>query len=132
MYDHETKLVKFGARDYDGSTGRWLSKDPIRFDGGDSNLYGYVLQDPVNFLDFEGLAAGIADPTGGYDVAAGVGDVAVAAAISAAVCNDNKKESSEHTKNKRKSTKNKHEKGQKRKNQKNTDKKRQKPDWHQR
>ena len=25
------------------------------FDGGDSNLYGYVLQDPVNFVDPEGL-----------------------------------------------------------------------------
>ncbi|NOT77732.1 MAG: RHS repeat-associated core domain-containing protein [Bacteriovoracaceae bacterium] len=38
-------------RDYDPLVGRWLSKDPIRFDGGDSNLYGYVLQDPVNLID---------------------------------------------------------------------------------
>jgi hypothetical protein len=28
-----------------------LSKDPIRFNGGDTNLYGYVMQDPVNFID---------------------------------------------------------------------------------
>jgi RHS repeat-associated protein len=27
-------LVRFGARDYDASTGRWTAKDPIRFDGG--------------------------------------------------------------------------------------------------
>ena len=54
LYDHQTKLVKFGAREYDGSTGRWLSKDPIGFEGGDSNLYGYVLQDPVNMIDPEG------------------------------------------------------------------------------
>lgn len=53
LYDYETKLVRFGARDYDGSTGRWLSKDPIRFDGGDTNLYGYVLNDPVNFVDLK-------------------------------------------------------------------------------
>jgi uncharacterized protein RhaS with RHS repeats len=25
-----------------------MSKDPIGFDGGDVNLYGYVLNDPVN------------------------------------------------------------------------------------
>ena len=25
LYDQDTKLVKFGARDYDGSTGQWLS-----------------------------------------------------------------------------------------------------------
>ena len=46
--------MKFGAREYDGSIGRWLSKDPIRFDGGDSNLYGYVLQDPINAVDISG------------------------------------------------------------------------------
>lgn len=28
-----------------------MSKDPIRFEGGDTNLYGYVLQDPVNGVD---------------------------------------------------------------------------------
>lgn len=54
LYDQHTKLVKFGAREYDGSIGRWLSKDPIRFDGGDSNLYGYVLQDPINAVDISG------------------------------------------------------------------------------
>jgi len=37
--------------------------------------------------------------------------------------------SAEHTKNKRKSTKGKHEKGQKRKKQKYKDKKRNKPEW---
>ncbi len=54
IYDQDTKLVKFGARDYAGSTGRWLSKDPILFNGGDTNLYGYVLNDPVNFVDPSG------------------------------------------------------------------------------
>lgn len=55
LYDHETKLVRFGARDYDSETGRWTSKDPILFAGGDTNLYGYVLQDPLSFVDPEGL-----------------------------------------------------------------------------
>ena len=36
---------------YDPSVGRWLSKDPILFNGGDSNLYAYVGSDPVNFID---------------------------------------------------------------------------------
>lgn len=35
--------------------GKWTAKDPIGFDGGDSNLYGYVLGDPVNFIDQRGL-----------------------------------------------------------------------------
>jgi len=55
LYDHVTKLTRFGARDYDAQLGRWLTKDPIQFNGGDSNLYGYVLGDPVNFIDADGL-----------------------------------------------------------------------------
>ncbi|PAT40358.1 RHS repeat-associated core domain-containing protein [Vandammella animalimorsus] len=54
LYDPDTGLTRFGARDYDAETGRWTAKDPILFNGGDSNLYGYVLQDPVNFVDPEG------------------------------------------------------------------------------
>ena len=46
LHDPDTQLTRFGARDYDAETGRWTAKDPILFDGGDSNLYGYVLQDP--------------------------------------------------------------------------------------
>ena len=33
LYDHDTKLVRFGARDYDAGTGRWTTKDPIAFAG---------------------------------------------------------------------------------------------------
>jgi len=55
LYDRDTKLVRFGARDYDAETGRWTVKDPISFDGGDTNLYGYVLNDPVNGIDPAGL-----------------------------------------------------------------------------
>jgi len=55
LYDADTKLTRFGYRDYDAYTGKWTAKDPIGFSGGDSNLYGYVLGDPVNFVDPEGL-----------------------------------------------------------------------------
>jgi RHS repeat-associated protein len=55
LYDSLTGLVRFGVRDYDPETGRWTTKDPIGFAGGDTNLYGYVLSDPVNFIDPRGL-----------------------------------------------------------------------------
>lgn len=55
LYDVDTKLCRFGARDYDARVGRWLSKDPILFAGGDTNLYGYVMQDPINGIDPDGL-----------------------------------------------------------------------------
>lgn len=55
LYDEDTKLVRFGARDYDPKTGRWTAKDPMLFAGGDSNLYGYVISDPVNRIDRLGL-----------------------------------------------------------------------------
>ncbi|WP_435106924.1 RHS repeat-associated core domain-containing protein, partial [Arhodomonas sp. AD133] len=55
LYDPDTGLVRFGARDYDPEVGRWTAKDPILFSGGDANFYGYVLQDPVNKIDSTGL-----------------------------------------------------------------------------
>ena len=59
LYDPQTGLVRFGARDYDPETGRWTSKDPLAFSGGDTNLYGYVLNDPANLVDPEGEFAWI-------------------------------------------------------------------------
>jgi len=55
LYDEHTGLVHFGAREYDAEVGRWTRKDPIGFGGGDGNLYGYVLNDPVNRVDPPGL-----------------------------------------------------------------------------
>jgi RHS repeat-associated protein len=53
IYDRQTGLVRFGARDYSAEIGRWLSKDPILFDGG-VNLYEHTFNDPINFLDVNG------------------------------------------------------------------------------
>ena len=55
IYDNETGLVRFGARDYDSTTGRWTAKDPISFRGGNTNLYTYVANDPANLRDPAGL-----------------------------------------------------------------------------
>lgn len=64
IYDGQTKLLKFGQREYDPrAAGRWTTKDPIRFGGGDTNLYGYVANDPVNWADSSGLT--INDRTNG-------------------------------------------------------------------
>lgn len=54
LYDSQSGLVRFGVRDYDPETGRFTSKDPIGFNGGDANLYGYVLNNPANFVDPNG------------------------------------------------------------------------------
>ena len=58
LYDADTQLIRFGARDYDPKTARWTSKDPIDFDGDGTNLYGYTSNDPINFVDPNGLAKG--------------------------------------------------------------------------
>jgi RHS repeat-associated protein len=58
IYDSDSTLVRFGKRDFDSTIGRWTAKDPIRFRGGTTNLYGYVLNDPVNLVDPYGLQSG--------------------------------------------------------------------------
>jgi len=58
LYDKDTGLVRFGARDYDAETGRWTAKDPILFAGRTTNLYAYVNNNPVNAIDVVGLGPG--------------------------------------------------------------------------
>ncbi|HOP41436.1 MAG TPA: RHS repeat-associated core domain-containing protein, partial [Geobacteraceae bacterium] len=53
--DAKTGLVRFGYRDYEPETGRWTAKDPILFKGNQGNLYGYVSNDPINWIDPDGL-----------------------------------------------------------------------------
>ncbi|NQT57279.1 MAG: RHS repeat-associated core domain-containing protein, partial [Desulfobacteraceae bacterium] len=55
LHDRDTGLVRFGYRDYDPDTGRWAAKDPILFAGGDTDLYGYCLNNPIDFIDPWGL-----------------------------------------------------------------------------
>ncbi|MBX3131688.1 MAG: RHS repeat-associated core domain-containing protein, partial [Polyangiaceae bacterium] len=63
VYDAETALVRFGARDYDARVGRWTGKDPVRWSGQDANLYRYVEDDPVNWFDPLGWLKLPADPS---------------------------------------------------------------------
>jgi len=55
LHDRDTGLIRFGYRDYDPDVGRWTAKDPILFAGGDTDLFGYCLNDPVNLIDPYGL-----------------------------------------------------------------------------
>jgi RHS repeat-associated protein len=55
--DELTGLLHYRARWYDPQQGRFISQDPIGFEGGDSNLYAYGLNNPVSFKDPMGEAA---------------------------------------------------------------------------
>jgi len=71
LYDDDTGLVRFGARDYEAYAGRWTAKDPILFDGGDPNLYAYATNDALNYIDSNGYALDVFVDLGfiGYDLA---------------------------------------------------------------
>ena len=53
-YDEQTGLSYYGYRFYNTSTGKWTTRDPIGEAGG-VNLYGFVGNDPVNWVDPLGL-----------------------------------------------------------------------------
>ena len=54
-YDEETGLYYYRARSYDADTGRFINEDPLRLNGRDVNLFRYVGNNPVNFVDPLGL-----------------------------------------------------------------------------
>lgn len=54
IYDKDTGLVRFGARDYDPSMARWTAPDPLNFGGRSTNLYTYAGNDPLNQIDPSG------------------------------------------------------------------------------
>jgi RHS repeat-associated protein len=56
-FDTETGLYYYRARYYDPKVGRFVTKDPIGFKGG-INVFDYVLNNPVNRTDPEGLYPG--------------------------------------------------------------------------
>jgi RHS repeat-associated protein len=47
-------IVLCGARWYNPYTARWMTRDPIGYEGGD-NLYAYCEQDPIGAVDAQGL-----------------------------------------------------------------------------
>ena len=84
LHDRDTGLVRFGCRDYAPDIGRWTAKDPILFAGGDVDLYGYCLSDPVNLVDPDGqfvFAGAAALGFIGYTAVAALADLAVVGAV---------------------------------------------------
>ncbi|MEZ4253786.1 MAG: RHS repeat-associated core domain-containing protein [Polyangiales bacterium] len=89
LWDGDTGLVRFGARDYDPRVGRWTAKDPILWGGGQANLYEYVSSSPVRFFDPAGeFALTSCDSPQGVIYCGGVvATVAVGAAITIQAAN---------------------------------------------
>ncbi|NLH73703.1 MAG: RHS repeat-associated core domain-containing protein [Verrucomicrobia bacterium] len=52
--DDKSGFLYYGYRYYSPGTGRWPSRDPIEEEGG-VNLYGFVGNDPIQFIDPFGL-----------------------------------------------------------------------------
>ncbi len=70
-YDSETGLHYNYYRDYNPAIGRYVEADPIGIKRGQNHLYGYVGNNPVNFVDPDGKMAVVSGIIlGGYSIAA--------------------------------------------------------------
>lgn len=61
--DAESGMYYYRARYYDPQAGRFISEDSVELARSDRNLYRFVLNDPINFIDPDGknaAAAGVA------------------------------------------------------------------------
>jgi RHS repeat-associated protein len=69
-FDHENGFYHYHFRKYDPVTGNWLTPDPIGIGGG-INLYRFVSNNPVNYVDWLGLAieagTGLSDGSPDHD-----------------------------------------------------------------
>jgi RHS repeat-associated protein len=52
--DSETGLYYYRSRYYDPAVGQFINEDTIGFAGGDSNLYRYTFNSPLNYRDPDG------------------------------------------------------------------------------
>ena len=64
-------LTYYRARYYDPASRRFTQRDPIGYNEGDINLYGYVGNNPINYTD----------PTGEFEVAGALGSVLLGGVI---------------------------------------------------
>ena len=107
-YDNETGFYYLQSRYYDPEAGRWINPEPNvdigSFDDGAGllayNVYAYCANNPVNFYD----------PTGEFILTVTIGGIAIWKIGVAVVAVATVYFAAEHTKNKRKSTSDKHTK----------------------
>ncbi|GBE39847.1 tRNA3(Ser)-specific nuclease WapA precursor [bacterium BMS3Bbin08] len=64
-FDEETGFHYNWNRYYDPTTGRYITTDPLWFTGRDVNLYRYVGNSPINFINPWGLLTSVFEP--GFD-----------------------------------------------------------------
>ena len=83
LYDGDTGLVRFGYRDYDPTTGRFLTRDPQGFGGGDFSLCTYAAGDPINQVDPDGGVAQLVAVVGGGALTGALQAGALSAAVQA-------------------------------------------------
>ena len=78
FFDDATGLQNNLNRWYDSTTGKWLSVDPIGFGAGDMNLYRYVGNNSVLFVDLRGQSVVDWVHTGldGFGLIPGFGEIA--------------------------------------------------------
>jgi RHS repeat-associated protein len=57
-WDGDIGLYLTMYRAYSPELGRWLTRDPIDFSGGDINLYRYVGNSVIDYYDLDGLSKG--------------------------------------------------------------------------
>lgn len=60
-YDPETELYYYRARYYDPKLGRFVSRDPIGFEGSEWNLYAYANPGPLRHADPSGMNLATSD-----------------------------------------------------------------------
>ena len=65
LEDPLTKLVRFGLRDYEPASGRFVFRDPSFFGGSPDNLFAYAGSNPVQNRDPSGLVCGSFGAFGG-------------------------------------------------------------------
>lgn len=56
VWDNATGLYYFRARYYDSSIGKFISKDPLEFGSGDTNMYRYIFNTPFAGTDPSGMS----------------------------------------------------------------------------
>ena len=66
--DKDSRLKLLGVRYYDSQIGRFWTMDPIKFAGGELNLYIYCLNAPINHTDPFGLQTSKNTPHGYIEI----------------------------------------------------------------